>query len=81
MATIVVLPTWNGELSREQKLDIIDDVRWRIIPDAHAAQAEVQSVLNCAPQDLEAANEADYLGHLLSNLLLTLVQEEDTVLT
>jgi hypothetical protein len=75
----VILPTWTGNLSQEKKLELIDDVRWRILPDARAAQAEVYAIGNCAPQDMEALAEADYLGHLLTNLLLTLVIEEDGV--
>lgn len=79
MTQTVIIPTWLGDLSKERKLDLIDDVRWCILPDARAAQAEVLAIGNCAPQDMEALAEADYLGYLLSNLLLTLVIEEDNV--
>lgn len=79
MTQTVILPTWTGNLSQEKKLELIDDVRWRILPDARAAQAEVSDISNRSLQDRKALAEADYLGHLLTNLLLTLVIEEDGV--
>lgn len=79
MTQTVIVPTWAGELSEEKKLDMIDDVRWRILPDARAAHAESIAIVNCALQDREALAEANYLNHLLTTLLLVLNVEESNL--
>jgi hypothetical protein len=81
MATTVILPTYGGNLSRDKRLSIIDDVRYKILPDADEAEEEKRAIVCSAPQNMQAFDEADYLSHVMTLLLLTLVQEEDTVLS
>lgn len=76
MADTVVLPKYFGDLTKERRLALIDDMRCDIMLDMKEASAEAVAIVNCAPQDMDALNEANYLHHLLTCLLLVLVQEE-----
>lgn len=73
----VKLPSWNGNLSPEKRLAVIDDVKCSILPTAREAAEEALAHWIIDPEAMDVIGEADYLSYLLTNMLVMLAAEEE----